>query len=339
MKLKALAIGAVLAMGLGMAQAADVKLTLGSSVGPNDPTTIQFQELAKRVAEKSGGRMEIEVISIETLGFKNVDSLRVVKQGAIDIMALVPYYVTRDEPMMGVFVPHGMLVDADENLKVVDEQYKIATDILSSKKWDMAVISRMPFGALRDLIVMTKDPINTLEGLRKIKFRHFTKDGLQAFNALGISTQVVPSSELYLALKTGVVDGSVYGPTFGKSQSIYEVTSYYSYLGAFSMAYPYSMVATKEKWEAVPADLRKIFAEEANKMWDESLTRWKKAAEETAAYEWLKTEGGMKELPPLPLADRKVIQAELIKIWKGNCKKMGEAALGHCNGIEAALNK
>ena len=339
MKLTSMLAGAALAVSMGMAQAAEVELTLGSSVGPQDPTTLLYQQLAERVAEKSNGRMEIEVIAIETLGFKNVDSLRVVKQGAIDIMGFVPYYVTRDEPMMGVFVPHGMLVEADENLKVVDVQYEIADEILTAEKWGLEVIARSPFGALRDLIIMTKDPINTLDGLRGIKFRHFTKDGLQAFNNLGVSTQVVPSSELYLALKTGVVDGSVYGPTFGKSQSIHEVTCCYSYLGAFSMAYPFAFVATQDRWASVPEDLRRIFAEEADAMWTESLETWKVAAAETEAYEWLRTEGGMQELDPLPLDDRKAIQAELIKIWKGNCETMGDQAVGYCGRIEQALNQ
>ena len=339
MKLKTIAAALALLLTAGAAGAAEVEMRLGSSVGPNDPTTLLYQELAKRVSERTDGRFEIEVIPIETLGFKNVDSLRVVKQGAIDMMGMVPYYVTRDEPMMGVFVPHGMLVDAEENLKVVDAQYGIAKEILESEKWGMTPVARAPFGALRDLIIMTKEPINTLEQLRDIKFRHFTKDGLQAFNALGVSTQVVPSSELYLALKTGVVDGSVYGPTFAKSQSIYEVTCCYAYLGAFSMAYPFSFVAMQDKWNEVPEDLRAIFAEEADKMWDESLEKWRVAAAETDSYEWLKTEGGMQEMDPMPLDDRKAIQAELIKIWKGNCENMGDQAVGYCDRIETALNQ
>ncbi|TDK43843.1 TRAP transporter substrate-binding protein DctP [Antarcticimicrobium luteum] len=337
MGLRDWALAATLAATALTAQAAEVEWTLGSAVGPQDPTTLNYQELARRVAEASGGRFEIEVIPIETIGFKNVDSLRVVKQGAVDAMGLVPYYVTRDEPAMGVFAPHGMLVEAEENLKIVDTQYEIAREILSGDKWGMELIARAPFGALRDMVIMTKEPINTLDGLRGIKFRHFTKDGLKAFNALGISTQVVPSSELYLALKTGVVDGSVYGPTYAKSQSIYEVTCCYSYLGAFSMAYPFSIVAQKETWAAVPEDLQEIFVTEARVMWDEALERWRSAETEKAAYDWLKTQGGMRELDPMPLEDRKEIQAELIKIWKGTCAGLGEQAVSYCTRIEAAL--
>lgn len=332
------------AMGLGLmagpaAQAAEVEMTLGSSVGPQDTTTLAFIELAKRVKERSNGRFEIEVIPIETLGFKNVDSLRVVAQGAVDLMGLTPYYVVRDEPMMGVFAPHGMLVEDAENLKIVDVQYEIAAEILESDKWNMVQVARSPFGATADLNIYSKEPVNTLAGLRGMKLRHYTKDGLEAFNALGVSTQIVPSSELYLALKTGVVDAAVYGPIFAKSQSIYEVTCCYSYLGAFTVAYPFSFIADKDRWAKVPADLQAIFVEESNKIWQESMDEWAEKKPEKEAYKWLQEEARMKEQPPFPMEDRRAIQAEIIKIWKANCAKMGDKAVGYCDRIETALHQ
>ncbi|MEJ8574187.1 TRAP transporter substrate-binding protein DctP [Microbaculum marinum] len=337
MNLKTLALAAALAVLASAAQSAEVEWKLGSSVGPQDPTTLELEELARRVAERTDGRFEIEVVPIETLGFKNVDSLRVLKQGVLDAMSIIPYYVTRDEPLMGVFVPHGMMVDPEENLKVVDAQYEIGKEILD-EKWDIVQIDRAPFAALRDLVVMTTEPINTLDGLRDIKFRHFTKDGLQAFNALGVSTQVVPSSELYLALKTGVVDGAVYGPTYAQSQSIYEVTCCFSYLSAFSMAYPFSIGVNKATWEKLPDDLKAILTEESHNMWNESVERWKVGAAEKEAYDWLTTEGGMEMLDPMPIEDRKAIQAELVKAWRANCEALGEKAVGYCDRIEKALN-
>lgn len=337
MNLKMLTLAVTLAVTGPVAHAAEVEWRLGSSVGPKDPTTNELQKLAERVAERSNGRFQIEVIPIETLGFKNVDSLRVLKQGVLEAMNIIPYYVTRDEPLMGVFVPHGMLVDPEENLKIVDAQYEIGKEILRAN-WGIVQVERGPFAALRDLVIMTTRPMNTLEELRGIKFRHFTKDGLQAFNSLGVSTQVVPSSELYLALKTGVVDGAVYGPTYAKSQSIYEVTCCFSFLGAFSMAYPFSIGVNETTWEALPDDLRTILAEESRKMWEDGVSRWKEGAAEKAAYEWLTTEGEMEMLEPMPIEDRKAIQAELIKIWRENCKALGDRAVGYCDRIEKSLN-
>ena len=337
MKLIATAVAAFLSMA-AVSGAAEVEWRLGSSVGPQDDGTLMLQKLADRVLEKSDGRFEIEVVPIETIGFKNVDSLRVLKQGVIEAMWLAPYYLTRDEPLMGVFAPHGMFVDPEDNLKVVDVQYEIGKEILADK-WGVVQIARSPFASLRDLIMMSKEPVNTLEGLKKLKVRQFTKEGLQAFNALGISTQMVPSSELYLALQTGVVDAAVYGPTYGKSQSIYEVTCCFSYLSAFSMAYPFSVAVNKDVWEGLPADLQKILSEESEALWQESVEGWKVSAAEKEAYEWLVTDGKMKRLDPFPEADRKAIQGELINVWKSTCEQLGEKAVGYCGRIEAALAK
>ncbi|MBK7469284.1 MAG: TRAP transporter substrate-binding protein DctP [Betaproteobacteria bacterium] len=338
MKIKSLlTVLAALVAGAGISQAADLTWRLGSSVGPKDPTTLNLQELAKRVGEKSGGRFKIEVVPIETIGFKNVDSLRVLKQGVLEAMSIIPYYVVRDEPMMGVFAPHGVLIDADQNLKIVDEQYKIGAEILGSNKWGIVQVARSPFGSCLRPGQSSKTPVNTLDGLRKIKLRHFTKDGLQAFNALGVSTQVVPSSELYMALKTGVVDGSVYGPTYGQSQSIYEVTCCMSYLAAFSMAYPFSSGVNKEVWAKVPHDLKKILVDESNATWRESAETWKHGAAEKKAYDFLATKG-MKLLAPMPVADQKLIQAELVKIWHDQAAKISPTALGYFERINKALN-
>lgn len=337
MKIRKALLGLAFALAASSAGAAEVEWTLGSSVGPQDPTTLALQELAERVAEKSGGRFAIEVVPVETIGFKNVDTLRVLQQGVVDAMNIIPYYAVRDEPLFGVYAPHGVLLDAEENLKIVDVQYEIGAEILASK-WGIVQVSRAPFGALRDLVIMSKEPVNTLEGLRNLKFRHFTKDGLEAFNNLGVSTQVVPSSELYLALKTGVVDAAVYGPTYGQSQSIYEVTCCFSYLAAFSMAYPFSIGVNEATWAELPDDLKSILTTEADAMWQEAVDRWKVGAAEQAAYEWLTTEGGMTMLEPMPEADQQEIQAELLTIWKRQAEAIGPDGAAYYERIVEALN-
>lgn len=331
-----LAAALVAATALG-ASAQTLTLRLGSAVGPQDPTTLQLEALAARVAERSGGRLTLDVIPIETVSLRNVDSLRAVQQGVVDVMHLIPYYLTRDEPLFGVFAPHGLLVEAEQNLDIVDTQYDIAAEVLQDN-WGMSIIARAPFAGLRDIVLMSKAPIRSLDDLRKTRLRHFTRDGQAAFNALGVSAQVVPSSELYLALHTGVVDAAVYGPTYARSQSIYEVTDYITYMGAFAIAYPFALIATDETLARIPDDLRAILAEESQSMWDEGIRTWRQGAPEAEAYAWLTSEGGMTMLDPLPLEDRMTIQRELMRVWREGCAAMGERALGYCTRIEQALS-
>jgi len=204
----------LLSIFMGSAYAADLSWKLGSPVGPQDLGTKELQRYAERVGEASGGRIEIEVIPIETLGFKNVDSLRVLKQKVVDAVFLQSFYVTRDEPLMGVFMPHGILTDMQENLKVIDVQADIMDEVLKDN-WGFTLITNDPTGGGQSrLLVVAKDPVNTLDQLRDIKFRHYSKAGLRAFATLDVSTQVIPSAELYLALQTGVVDAAAYGAPY-----------------------------------------------------------------------------------------------------------------------------
>jgi len=90
-------------------------------------------------------------------------------------------------------------------------------------------------------------------------------------------------------------------------------------------------------WAKVPPDLQKLFVDEANAMWQESLETWKHGAAEKKAYDFLATKG-MKLLAPMPVADQKLIQAELLKIWRQQSEKISPAALGYFERINKALN-
>lgn len=336
MKLKAFAGLAALALLATGAQAQSIELTLGSPVGPQDPATAQMEEYAARVAEASGGDIAIEVLSIETVGLQNVDTLRALTQGVVDLMSVSPYYVTRDEPLMGVFAPPGVFITPEDNLKILDIQAEIGAEILS-ENWGIVQYARSAGGGLRDLILISKEPINTLDQLREVRLRDATQAGVTAFNSLGVSTQIIPSSELYLALRTGVVDAALYIPTFVRTQSLQEVTCCMAFFSAFPIAYPFSYSALQTTWDELPEEARRILADVAEEMAAEDYAQWLAAPAEEAAYEWLTTEGGMTRLDPMPIEDRRTIRAAYIEGWNATCAELGERAIGYCERIQSVL--
>ncbi len=324
---------------LGLAAAAPVdaqtvKWKLGSSTGPQDQQTQDLMKYAAAVRERTGGKLDIEVVAIETLGFKNVDSLRVLKQGVLEAMHIVPYYLFRDAPALAALMPHGGLLEPEDNLKIEKVQREIANEIYA--KWDLVPAVDWHAGGLRDLVVVSKEPISSLADLKGKKFRHFTKEGTQAFNDLGISTQIVPSSELYLALKTGVVDAAVYGLIYVKTQSINETTCCVSYLAPFSAAFPFTVGVRKDVWTKLDPALKTAMQDVGKEFYARALDEWRsnKLEGETAAF--LK-EKGMKFLAPFPLEDRKKIQQALFKAWREQCEKIGPDAVKNYERIIAAL--
>jgi len=322
---------------VGTAQAAEVSWKLGSPVGPQDLATKELQNYADRVAQVSNGRIEIEIVAIETLGFKNVDSLRVLKQNVVDAMFLQTFYVTRDEPLMGVFMPHGVLTDPQENLKVIDIQAQIVDEILK-EKWGFTLITNDPTGGGQSrLVVVSKDPVTNLDELRKLKFRHYAKAGIRAYSELGVSTQVIPSAELYLALQTGVVDAAMYGAPYILSRSLNEVTCCASFIGALTLT-PRGIITSAEDWEKIPSDLQKIMVDVGNEKTAENMSIWGEEKIYNDAAE--KLEGlGFKFLEPFPLEDRKTIQKAILGVWAEDTAKIGPDAMKYYDRIVAALRE
>lgn len=319
------------------AGASEVTWRLGSPVGPEDIATKDMEKFADRVSARSNGEIQIEVVTLESIGFKPSDSLRVIKQGILDAMNIVPYYIDRDEPLLAAFMPHGGLMDPEDNFKIIDVQHEIANEIYA--KWGVASVGRIFAGSLKHQTLVSRVPVSSLEELRKIKLRHFTKIGIDTFNALKVSTQTLPSSELYVALKTGVVDASMYAPIYTRSQSIYEVACCSSYIGVFSSATPFVIGAAEEKWAALSDQQKEIMRSVADEMYNENIETWRANNAEAEAIEFLTAQDGFEILNPFPENDRREIQRATWEQWKAYCESIGPDAVANYERIIAALNQ
>jgi TRAP-type C4-dicarboxylate transport system substrate-binding protein len=322
--------------GLSAVHAQTIKMKLGSPVAAADPGTLRLQNIAADIKARTAGRLDLEVVAIDTLGFKNADSLRVLKQGVIEAMQLIPYYLSRDVPALANFAPHGVLLEAEDNLRIVAIQREIADDLYRKAGVVPAAPIFIGSGDLRDIVIVSKQPVRTLADLKGIKVRHFTADGIRAFNALGITTQNVPSSELYLALKTGVVDAAVYGNAYIKSQSIYETTCCVTPIGPFTAAFPSTIAFTPAAWGKLDPALQAAVRASVEAESARALSEWRGGKGEADNRGFLEAKG-MKFMPPLPIEDRRKVQAELLKVWREQSEKLGPEGVQSFERISAAL--
>ena len=319
--------------------AQEFKWTMGSQVGATHIGTLMLQDYADRVKERSNGRIEIKVVAIETMGFNRVDALRMMKDHVMESMHIYPYMMARDEPMLTMFVPHGGLFNKEDNLKIADLQLEVATEIY--RKWDLVPVARTGFGGDPDTVMMvvTREPVTSLEELRGIKLRHGEPIGLAAWKNLGISAQGGPPfSELYVALRTGVVDGTTLSAQYIKSTSLYEVTCCISEIMNITIAAPNVITVHKDEWAKVPADLQQILRDVGQEIYEESLAAWRVAKAENEAIEFLKAKG-MKVLPPFPREDRIKIANALIEVWLGRCSELGAEVRNTCDSIASSIEK
>ena len=102
--------------------------------------------------------------------------------------------------------------------------------------------------------------VRKLEDVKGLKIRAHGTSAL-VVKALGGTPVPKPMPETYQMLQKGVVDGAVYPLEANKGWKLGEVTDYVA--AAFSAAYTstFFVVMNKDKWQALPADIRQIIAE------------------------------------------------------------------------------
>ena len=331
------AMALVMVAGLSApAQAETLKWQFGNPWPDKHPASKALVALFDDVAKRSGGTLQIKNVSLRSIGFKQGDLLRVLKQGVTEVSLLVPYYISRDDPMLANTIPTGGLVDAEQNLLTAPIQQEYAKKFLL-ENWNAVMVAPFFNRGGRDVIIISREPINTLDGLKGKKLRHFDKLAMKAMNSIGIPAQILPQAELYLALKTGVVDAAVHGMTNAKSQSIYEVAKYFSEFSPFpGQGAPYGLIVRKDNYDKLTEAQKQALVDAGKKSWDDGLALWRDGTLTEAARSFMIGKGAT-DLGPFSKAERKKLQNTVFQVWKAECEKLGPAAVDLYNKIAAVL--
>jgi TRAP-type C4-dicarboxylate transport system substrate-binding protein len=120
-------------------------------------------------------------------------------------------------------------------------------------------------------VMNNKRPILLPEDLKGIKMRAPGQAAIIDFYKLfDASPQEMAFSEVYMAIKQGVVDGGDNSPTNIDAAKLYEVSKYFTALNYMAGADP--LMVNMKWYESLPADLQDIFNEvskEALQYWDQ----------------------------------------------------------------------
>ena len=259
-----IAAGAMLAAGAHSASAQDVTLKLGH-VGEVDSHFDAFsKEFAKRVDAKSGGKVKVEVYPSSQLG-NDKDMLQKMKLGQIDFF-LPSSIMSSVTPEFGVFDMPYIIKDRAHAKRVLD---KMGPEIFGPKAEAKGVkIVGFWENGFRHVTNNVR-PIVKPEDLSGVKLR--TPRGvwrLKMFTSYGANPSPMAFSEVFTALKTGVMDGQENPLINVWSAKFYEVQKYLSMTGhVYIPAYLVTSPKTFDKW---PADVQKVISDAAKEMEDEA---------------------------------------------------------------------
>ncbi|CAM5212991.1 hypothetical protein CDEF62S_00352 [Castellaniella defragrans] len=301
----------------------------------NRVETHYYKQFAELVNKRAEGKLHITVYDGGSLGIKDVDMLRILpKANVVQIAGLYPGYLTRDEPAYAVTLAPGAIADAADTVAIYKDFAKIY-----QKTYDKWGIKLLGFVAhpVRDTSVVCKTPVNDLRTLRQHKLRVWEKMQVDTFQRLGVSAQIVPQNNLYLAMQTGVVDCAVYPLHFALTLSLQEVAPNASYLFPYTLQ-PLNLIVAKKAFDALPPEVQAIVEAAALEVQSESAKTYiAGSVDREAEHAWV--EKGGKINKPFDQADQTAFTQAANTAWEIDAKELGGVAEANYQSITQALAK
>lgn len=223
----------------GGAEAADsYRLKLGHTGAPSHHYQTICTLFAKKVAERTGGKVQIDVFPADQLG-KQLESVEGVMVGTHDMVLASDTVLSNWVPNMGILNLPFLFNDLSDVRKVLDGP--IGARLAKELEPHGAVVIGWWENGMRH-VTNNKRPIKTPDDLKGMKIR--VPEGevfVETFKALGAGPTVVSFGELYSALQLGTVDGQENPPAHILTQKFYEVQKYASRTGHIHMSSPLIM--------------------------------------------------------------------------------------------------
>ena len=186
-------------------QAAEVTLRWGDVVGPTHPSVQMIDRVAKDVAAKTGGRVEIQSFPSGQLGSSR-DQIEAVANGIQEM-------VTEGAANFGTWLPTISVVeapyiwrDAEHLMKAMNGPIGQDYDAQLQKARGMRILGTTYYGTRH--VTSSKKEIKTVQDMAGFKLRVPENEVFKAMaEAWGAKPTPMNFNELYLALQQGVVDG------------------------------------------------------------------------------------------------------------------------------------
>ncbi|HNX98555.1 MAG TPA: TRAP transporter substrate-binding protein [Candidatus Aminicenantes bacterium] len=253
-----LAVGAVATPALAQ-NAPTIKWRLASSF-PKSLDTIYggAEVMAKRVAEMTGGKFQIQVFAAgEIVPGPGVHDA--VKDGTVEMGHTCSYYFFGKDPTYAfdTAVPFGM------NNRQLDAWYRHGNGAkLMGEFFAKSNIVAIPCGNTGvQMGGWFRKEIKTVEDLKGLKMRIAGLAGL-TLSKLGSVPQQIPGGDIYPALEKGTIDAAEWvGPYDDEKLGFYKVAPHYYYPGWWEGGAALQFFVNKTKWEELPKTYKAVLTQ------------------------------------------------------------------------------
>lgn len=293
----------------------------------------QLMPWVDMINEACEGRLHVIVYPGGALGFANSEMIRICgQQNLIESFHGAPSYLARDDPVLGIATADMVMRSREEHLQlvpfIVDQLQEIYTG------WGIRVLSMYP-GSACHCVIAAKCPSGTIDSLKGKKIRCWNSLQTMTLQKLGIAAEIIPRADVYLALKTGVMDGAVGYLQMVYVDSFYEVCDYYSIWYADS-SIP-GIFCSEKAFQEMPADLRDIVVETSKKHQQLLIENARKCTFEEECAAKLKEGNLVTILPPISEAETKLLNDAAMEVWRELAQERGLKAVTYQQAVEAEI--
>ena len=273
------------------------------------------QRFADRVSQATNGELTIVLHPGAALGFKGPELLRAVAEGQLAIAEVPTGMVEGDAPVVALTAQPFVSTNAFEQRLLYQLAKPTYAKVLKRFNQFTLYSSVWPFSG-----IYTQRPITSSADLKGLKMRVYDGTGLAFGEATGIAARKMPFSEVYPAMKAGLLDSMYTSSVSGVDAKAWEVLKYFT---PINIVGPVNMVNVNlDAWNKLPKNIKETVLEIAAEMEDEM---WNLAGDmDRKSRETLK-ENGM-TVNPVKKSFRKELDAIGVQLRKEWTSKAGEDA-------------
>jgi TRAP-type transport system periplasmic protein len=320
----------------GLIFAADMPATKLKVVGGfsnlNASNAVEKPFWTKTIPEKSGGKITVEFTTLDQMGLKGPETMRMVKNGVIDFVSANLSHISVDNPAFEALDVAGLLPTFEMAKKATESYFKIfdrhMRDTYNAK---LLMVWPMP-----PQVIFSKDKIAGLADLKGKKLRAGNRTSADFIKAIGGVPVSVPWPDVIPAYQRGAIDGGITGSLSGNTAGWWEVTNYLMPLN-LGWALWFNAVSLKE-WNSLDKSVQNFLEEETARaqelFWESAKIEVVDGINCNTGQEPCKfgKKGAMK-LVPVTDGDlallKELVKTDTLPIWAKSC---GPACVEEFNG-------
>ena len=291
-----------------------VLLRFSTAAPPPDFLSKSLERFKEEVEKSAPNQFEIRLHPGSSL-FRQGTEIPAIQRGNLELSTMTTFEVAQQIPEWGFFNRAFLFRDWDHVTKVMNgpigERYR--QDV--AEKMGIVILAPTYLGT-RQLNLRAKREVKSPVDLKGVKLRMASgPEWLLLGESLGVTPTPMAMPEVYLALKTGSIDGQENPLTIMNAAKFFEVTE--QVVSTAHLVQPVFYAIRKETWDSLSADQKKAVQDAS--LVATAQNNEARLADEKQVAERLKTQGltvtAVDMKPFYDNADKVYAASDLAKGW------------------------